>query len=139
MTQHPAGWYPNPEKPAQIRWWDGSHWTEHVQNVPTPKMPQAVALPSQSAHPVSANQTQGSSGSAISGTGFGLGVAAAFLFGFPLLGPLICIAAIVVSTTALIRRRPGASRKDKVYAIIGLVLGVIYTLMALIWAVTGRM
>lgn len=74
-----------------------------------------------------------------SGTGFGLGIAAFFLFGFPVLGPLICVAAIVVSTTALVRRRPGASRKDKVFAIIGLVLGVIYTLMALIWAATGRM
>lgn len=57
MTQHPAGWYPNPEKPDQIRWWDGSHWTEHVQIVPTPRMPHADARPSQSNHPVSANQT----------------------------------------------------------------------------------
>lgn len=65
--------------------------------------------------------------------GLWFGVASFFLFRFPVLGPLICVAAIVVSTTALVRRRPGASRKDKVFAIIGLVLGVIYTLMALIW------
>jgi hypothetical protein len=34
MTQPPAGWYANPEKLNQMRWWDGNHWTEHVQNVP---------------------------------------------------------------------------------------------------------
>lgn len=51
---------------------------------------------------------------------------------------LICVAAIVVSTTALVRSPAGASRKNKIFAIVGLVLGVVYTLMALVWAVTGR-
>lgn len=44
MTQPPAGWYANPEKPNQIRWWDGSHWTDHAQNVPT-RAASATALP----------------------------------------------------------------------------------------------
>ena len=26
----PAGWYPNPQNPAQQRWWDGAQWTDHV-------------------------------------------------------------------------------------------------------------
>lgn len=149
MTQPPAGWYANPEKHNQIRWWDGSHWTEHVQNVPTPRHAvdvyqspgSKIATPGLggSADLAAEKRRQGSGVSAASGTGFGLGIAAFFLFGFPVLGPLICVAAIVVSATALIRRQPGASRKDKVFAIVGLVLGVIYTLMALIWAATGRM
>lgn len=29
-TTIPAGWYPNPQNPAQQRWWDGTQWTEHV-------------------------------------------------------------------------------------------------------------
>ncbi len=29
MTQTPAGWHATPEKPEQLRYWDGSAWTEH--------------------------------------------------------------------------------------------------------------
>ena len=30
----PAGWYPDPQDPASIRWWDGAQWTSHVQPRP---------------------------------------------------------------------------------------------------------
>ncbi len=23
------GWHPDPEDPAQVRYWDGAQWTEH--------------------------------------------------------------------------------------------------------------
>ena len=27
----PAGWYPNPEDPAVVRWFDGTRWTDFTQ------------------------------------------------------------------------------------------------------------
>lgn len=29
MSNVAAGWYPNPERPGFVRWWDGAAWTEH--------------------------------------------------------------------------------------------------------------
>lgn len=29
MTQIPAGWFPDPERPDGVRYWDGGNWTEH--------------------------------------------------------------------------------------------------------------
>ena len=39
-----AAWYPDPQTPGQVRWWDGSNWTEHV-SVPAPSAvsPSAVS------------------------------------------------------------------------------------------------
>lgn len=44
-TQTPAGWYPDPYGTPQLRWWDGSQWTDAVHPLP----PQA----GQSAQPAS--------------------------------------------------------------------------------------
>ena len=49
----PAGWYPNPENPAQERWWGGLSWTNDVRDpvpvmsappVPAPYTPMANAF-----------------------------------------------------------------------------------------------
>src|SRR5690349_2255578 len=46
----PAGWYQDPHGPAdQLRWWDGVHWTVHVQPAAfrartTPWIPGVVAV-----------------------------------------------------------------------------------------------
>ncbi|HEV2360979.1 MAG TPA: DUF2510 domain-containing protein [Acidimicrobiales bacterium] len=31
--QAPAAWYPNPENPAELRWWDGKQWTAHTHPI----------------------------------------------------------------------------------------------------------
>ncbi|MCO4253605.1 DUF2510 domain-containing protein [Pseudarthrobacter raffinosi] len=133
MSQPPAGWYANPNAPHQQRWWDGTVWTEHVRAVQEgPRVPSTVTAPAYGAKGASA------SGNPAASTGFGLGLASMFLFGFPYVGVLLCLSAIVVSAVGLRRHRPGAAKKEKVLAIIGLVLGIVYTLMAFLWIATGR-
>jgi Protein of unknown function (DUF2510) len=39
-----AAWYPDPQSPGQVRWWDGTRWTDHV-SVPAP-VAQAVEVES---------------------------------------------------------------------------------------------
>jgi hypothetical protein len=31
VTQTPAGWFPDPQMPGQLRYWDGAGWTAHTQ------------------------------------------------------------------------------------------------------------
>ena len=45
--EHPAAWYPDPNKPQQLRWWDGSKWTDHVHAPQAPDGPQAASAPAQ--------------------------------------------------------------------------------------------
>ena len=43
-----AAWYPDPQSPGHVRWWDGTNWTDHV-SVPAPEV-QAVAIESAKPH-----------------------------------------------------------------------------------------
>jgi hypothetical protein len=38
----PAAWYPDPEDPTVLRYWDGSAWTEQRRGIPPPPVPQAA-------------------------------------------------------------------------------------------------
>jgi hypothetical protein len=35
----PANWYPDPQQPGMVRYWDGTQWTEHVQPVTQTQQP----------------------------------------------------------------------------------------------------
>jgi uncharacterized protein YbjQ (UPF0145 family) len=48
MTTTPEGWYPNPDNPTQLRWWDGTGWTERTQASISEQAPgQVGAAPAQ--------------------------------------------------------------------------------------------
>lgn len=36
-----AGWYPDPQNPAQQRWWDGTQWTNHIVPQPPRTLPRS--------------------------------------------------------------------------------------------------
>ena len=47
--QAQPGWYPDPSgPPGQMRWWDGTRWTEHLQPAPGAAPPGAPARSSSS-------------------------------------------------------------------------------------------
>ena len=39
VMQQPPGWYPNPVDATQLRWWDGSAWTDHTVPLPSWQQP----------------------------------------------------------------------------------------------------
>jgi type II secretory pathway pseudopilin PulG len=48
-TSTPAGWYPDPSAPTNLRWWDGAQWSEHVQL--NPQAPAPLSVPAQAPSP----------------------------------------------------------------------------------------
>lgn len=42
-TPIPAGWYPDPEGGATVRWWDGARWTD--QHAPLQQRPEDLTAP----------------------------------------------------------------------------------------------
>jgi hypothetical protein len=39
-----AAWYPDPQTPGLVRWWDGAKWTEHVSVPANPMQSSQVAI-----------------------------------------------------------------------------------------------
>ena len=44
-TNPPAGWYDDPHSPGQLRWWDGTQWTDRVQASISEQSPGEVGAP----------------------------------------------------------------------------------------------
>jgi uncharacterized protein YbjQ (UPF0145 family) len=80
-TTTPAGWYANPDNPAQQRWWDGTQWTDQVQGTITEQPDAAVGVgPARYSGPpimvVTTNDLPGYRVTAVYGEVFGITVRA---------------------------------------------------------------
>jgi Protein of unknown function (DUF2510) len=121
-TQHkaPPGWYPDPYRHAEQRWYDGREWTRHVHPVgPIREVVPPGSLPT-GMHPIGAEYwliPVGRSWQAVVAPWVGLG---------GLFIPFLGIAAIVLAVLALRLPKdphhPGRGRP-----IVAIVLGVIGT------------
>jgi len=39
-----AAWYPDPQTPGLVRWWDGTNWTQHVSVPATPMQSEQISI-----------------------------------------------------------------------------------------------
>jgi hypothetical protein len=85
----PPGWYPQPDDPRVMRWWDGSRWTDQIQPISLPTPP--LAQPNRKV------------GLAI--TAAALTVAGLIGLSLGFVGGLILVAAVVVALIALAKRQ----------------------------------
>ncbi|WP_248760328.1 DUF2510 domain-containing protein [Pseudarthrobacter sp. SSS035] len=129
MNNPSAGWYKDTDNPSQQRWWDGKTWTQHTQAI--------GGLSNTIDAAAGTSGTVGPSNPAAT-TGFSLGIAAFFLFNTPIFGLLLSLAAAVVSGIGLSKQSSAMAKKFRVFGIVGLILGIVYTLMALL-ALSGAL
>lgn len=122
MNKPPAGWYQDPDIPSQQRWWDGDTWTQHKR---------ALSDGLSRSSTIGTSKIVGATNPAAS-TGLGLGIAAFFLFNIPIFGLLLSLSAAVVSGIGLSKQSSTMAKKYRVFGIVGLILGIVYTLMALL-------
>lgn len=65
MSNPPPNWYPDPKGEAELRYWDGSQWTEHThsgQPAAAPASPPPTAAPAPQAPPPSGPPAAGTPG-----------------------------------------------------------------------------
>lgn len=84
IGQQPAGWYPDPQSPVSVRYWDGTAWTQQTAPAPAPVGPPVTGWVQ---HPL-AMPKQGTNGLAIASMilgivwVWGIGSILALIFGY---------------------------------------------------------
>lgn len=118
MSNVPPGWFPDPVDGAQLRWWDGVRWTEHIAGSAAHVSPPAAVL-------AAARRRR------MPGWGWAL-IALAGLVVAVVLAPLVAVIALAVLVTAIV----GLSRGSRTWlrlpsrkAAIGVVAGASVVLL----------
>jgi hypothetical protein len=148
----PAGWYPDSNNPGQKKWWDGTKWTEHVQDASSddaalsvrPAVPQPLltettaagyhtAVATDQVHPVFVSVQQNPKRS----NGFGvaalvIGIVALVGSAIPFVnyvtGPLAFVALALGIVGIVLKNRPKAA------AIAGTIIAAVALLISIILA-----
>lgn len=133
MTGHAPGWYPDPFRRFELRWFNGSSWTADVstggQRMVDPLGTQPTPTDALPGHrPVAAK----------AGNGFGitamiLGIVAITIAWIPFAFVAGAVCAVLALIFGIVARRRRADRKSSPAAMVGLILGPI----ALLFAVGG--
>jgi len=135
--QTPAGWYPDPAGDTSlIRYWDGHAWTAQTQPMVQPGQMSGIGLPPVTPQPVYApgqaippnlttKPSEGRKGFAIAG--FVMGIVSVVFFCFTWIDAAVAILAIIFSAL-------GIKSSRKRMAIIGLVLGIVGLIVAVVFA-----
>lgn len=136
----PADWYPDPEDPAQQRYWDGAQWTEHRAPAAAPADPSAPAAPYGSSGGAAAGPAWGQGSTAGPATGAGTNGMAitslvvaviSFFLAFVAIGGLGGIVAVVLGVLAL-RRVKDSGQGGRGLAIGGIVVGALSVLLGIV-------
>lgn len=144
VTQSP-GWYPDPEGGAGQRWWNGAGWSDSrrggsAATAATPPTPSIIysadnpapQRPDPGTAPVRAVWTVKPQVNSNATIGLAMGIIALFMNLFYLLG----VVAIVFSALGIVRARKlraqGAPRTLMGLALIGVALGTIATVIAIV-------
>ena len=115
MSNPPANWYPDPRGEAELRYWDGSQWTEHTHSgqpqaapaapppaqapppaAPAPTGPPAAGTPTAAGYTQPAYQQAGPATPAATGGGGGGGSKLPLIIGGALAGIAIVVVLVLV-------------------------------------------
>ena len=144
----PANWYPDPEDPAQQRYWDGTQWTEHRAPAATsgpaaasgPTGPQVTGAQAPSWQSASSSPSWGGTSTTPATGTNGLAIASlvvailSFFLAFIAIGGLGGVVAVVLGIVAL-RRVRDSGQDGRGLAVAGIVVGGLSVLLGIVMTI----
>ena len=126
MSVTPAGWYPDPENPAQVRYWDGQSWSDSTAPA-APAAPSDPMPPTPPAYPSYASYPSDPAGQPAppnpSNTLSIIGIVCGAV-GFIVCPVILCVAGLVLGFVAR-SKKESLANVALIVSAVGLVGGII--------------